>query len=237
MRKPPVCIRCSNPVGRVPARVNLGQLNSSRVIMAHRGRVFDSWPPDPAGVHSRGRQQHAGDELLLRPGQEGKAHRPGQRPLRGALPRGHRQLRGHHQRLRREAQRADEKLSGVHRLCGLRQLRHEVRPAGRHLQAVRDEPAPGPQQLLCHRRRVQPGQMAGGRRDLPQGHALHRGQEKGAVDHHPHQDHLRLCEERERQGRGQGPAEGGEGVLLLLLRGGPLPQAVHPLQEKPAALL
>lgn len=36
MRKPPVCIRCSNPVGRVPARVNLGQLNSSRVIMAHR---------------------------------------------------------------------------------------------------------------------------------------------------------------------------------------------------------
>ena len=40
MRKPPVCIRCSNPVGRVPARVNLGQLNSSRVIMAHPFRVF-----------------------------------------------------------------------------------------------------------------------------------------------------------------------------------------------------
>ena len=43
MRKPPVCIRCSNPVGRVPARVNLGQLNSSRVIMAHQFQVFCKW--------------------------------------------------------------------------------------------------------------------------------------------------------------------------------------------------
>ena len=46
-------------------------------------------PPDFAGVHPRGRQQHAGDELLLRPGREGKAHRPGQRSVGGALPRGH----------------------------------------------------------------------------------------------------------------------------------------------------
>lgn len=29
-----------NPVGRVPARMNLGQLNSSRVIMAHRAPSF-----------------------------------------------------------------------------------------------------------------------------------------------------------------------------------------------------
>ena len=41
--EPPVCIHPLNPVGRVPARMNLGQLNSSRVIMAHRDRVFDSW--------------------------------------------------------------------------------------------------------------------------------------------------------------------------------------------------
>ena len=33
--KTPVCIHYLNPVGRVPARVNLGQLNSSRVVMAH----------------------------------------------------------------------------------------------------------------------------------------------------------------------------------------------------------
>lgn len=36
-------IHSLNPVGRVPARMNLGQLNSSRVIMAHRDQVFDSW--------------------------------------------------------------------------------------------------------------------------------------------------------------------------------------------------
>lgn len=38
--EPPVCIHPLNPVGRVPARMNLGQLNSSRVIMAHPILIF-----------------------------------------------------------------------------------------------------------------------------------------------------------------------------------------------------
>ena len=39
--EPPVCIHYLNPVGRVPARVNLGQLNSSRVIMAHPIKITE----------------------------------------------------------------------------------------------------------------------------------------------------------------------------------------------------
>ena len=59
---------------------------------------------------------------------------------------------------------------------------------------------------------------------------------QGAVDHHPPEDYLRLRQEREREGRGQGPDKGGQGVPLLLLRGGPLPEAVGALQEEPVPL-
>ena len=90
----PVIIKPSNSV----AYWNCRFPHKKKVFVAQNKREYDAileaiygssqGPPDFAGVHPRGRQQHAGDELLLRPGWEGKAHRPGQRPAGGAPPEG-----------------------------------------------------------------------------------------------------------------------------------------------------
>ena len=63
----------------------------------------------------------------------------------------------------------------LHRLL---QLRHQVRPAGREVQGLRDQLPPGPQQLLCHRLRPQHRQAGGGGPGGAQGPALchHPGQ-------------------------------------------------------------
>ena len=45
---------------------------------------------------------------------------------------------------------------------------------------------------------------------LPQGHGVHRGQEQGAVDHHPPEDYLRLRQKREREGRGKALIKAGK---------------------------